>query len=180
MKATDMIKGNEEAVRNISGLYQSRMNRRMKQKELSQLSGIPTAEIRRYEFHKYLPRVKNYNKLAKVFGWEQIPITHPETQSEAPNPKHSYVRLEDLPPPKYEPIKLPRPVKFEFEKDHCYVITDNSPIKNIHHFQAVHVCVFKYEGKQGIHHMFREISGNWTRTYTDAQLIGKRISEVKS
>ena len=40
-------------------------------------------------------------------------------------------------------------------------------------------CVFKYEGKQGIHHVFREIRGNWTRTYTDAQLIGAMIEEVK-
>lgn len=40
--------------------------------------------------------------------------------------------------------------------------------------------VFRYEGKQGIHHMFREVSGNWTRTYTDAQLIGARTEEVNS
>ena len=41
-------------------------------------------------------------------------------------------------------------------------------------------CVFRYEGKQGIHHVFREIRGNWTRTYTDAQLIGARTEEVNS
>ena len=40
-------------------------------------------------------------------------------------------------------------------------------------------CVFKYEGKQGIHHIFREVRGNWTRTYTDAQLIGAKTEEVK-
>ncbi len=40
-------------------------------------------------------------------------------------------------------------------------------------------CVFRYEGKQGIHHVFREIRGNWTRTYTDAQLIGAKTEEVK-
>jgi|GEM_PF-6851253 len=40
-------------------------------------------------------------------------------------------------------------------------------------------CVFRYEGKQGIHHMFREVRGNWTRTYTDAQLIGAKTEEVK-
>ena len=39
-------------------------------------------------------------------------------------------------------------------------------------------CVFKYEGRQGIHHVFREVSGNWTRTYTDAQLIGATTEEV--
>ena len=37
---------------------------------------------------------------------------------------------------------------------------------------------FRYLGKQGIHHMFREICGGWGRTYTDAQLVGKEVIEV--
>ena len=39
--------------------------------------------------------------------------------------------------------------------------------------------VFRYEGKSGIHHKFREARGGWVRTYTDAQLIGKVIKEVQ-
>lgn len=168
MKATDMIHGNKKAVRNISGLYKSRMKRGMMQKKLSQLTGIPTAEIRRYEFHKYLPRVKNYNKLAKVFGWEQIPVT----QSEAPNPKHSYKKQEELPP--IESVKLSAIVKFTFEEGHSYQIL----MTNKQEKEPIGDCVFRYEGKHGIHHIFREVRGNWTRTYTDSQLIGKGISEV--
>ena len=38
---------------------------------------------------------------------------------------------------------------------------------------------FRYLGKQGIHHTFREISCGWGRTYTDAQLVGKEVIEVK-
>ena len=38
---------------------------------------------------------------------------------------------------------------------------------------------YRYVGKRGIHHMFREINGGWLRTYTDAQLIGKHIKELK-
>ena len=37
---------------------------------------------------------------------------------------------------------------------------------------------FRYLGKQGIHHTFREISCGWGRTYTDAQLVGKEVVEV--
>ena len=37
---------------------------------------------------------------------------------------------------------------------------------------------FIYQGKQGKHHVFRHYKGNWSRTYTDAQLIGKFIKEV--
>ena len=84
-----------------------------------------------------------------------------------------------MPPSEHDPVKIPRTVKFEFEEGHCYTITDNLPTKNIRHFQAVPVPVFRYEGKQGIHHIFREVRGNWTRTYTDAQLIGKKIKEVE-
>ena len=39
--------------------------------------------------------------------------------------------------------------------------------------------VFRYEGKSGIHHKFREARCGWVRTYTDAQLIGKVIKEVQ-
>ena len=37
---------------------------------------------------------------------------------------------------------------------------------------------FRYLGKQGIHHVFREISCGWGRTYTDAQLVSKEVIEV--
>ena len=37
---------------------------------------------------------------------------------------------------------------------------------------------FRYEGKRGNHHLFREIVGGLSRTYTDAQLIGKNIEEA--
>lgn len=39
-------------------------------------------------------------------------------------------------------------------------------------------CVFRYERQSGIHYVFREQRGGWTRTYTDAQLVGKIIKEV--
>lgn len=39
-------------------------------------------------------------------------------------------------------------------------------------------CLFRYERQSGIHYIFREVRGGWTRTYTDAQLVGKIIKEV--
>lgn len=180
MKETDIIEGYEEAVKNIDGLYYLRESRGITQKELSQLSGISVTNIQRYETHKCLPEVKNYNKLAKFFGWKIITLT----QSEVPSPKRSYKKLEDLPP--FEPVKLPEVVKFTFLEGHNYTISKIVYTEKYRGGQnSKHVdtlwsddCVFRYEGKQGIHHIFREVRGNWTRTYTDAQLIGKRISEV--
>ena len=40
--------------------------------------------------------------------------------------------------------------------------------------------VFRYCGKKGVHHVFREVKCGWTRTYTDAQLIGKEVRRVES
>ena len=58
-------------------------------------------------------------------------------------------------------------LNFSFNIGECYRIDD---------------FIFKYLGKQGIHHYFMEINGGWTRTYTDVQLLGKKHekSKVKS
>ena len=37
---------------------------------------------------------------------------------------------------------------------------------------------FAYVGKKGIHHHFNAVPVGWLRTYTDAQLVGKKITEV--
>ena len=41
-------------------------------------------------------------------------------------------------------------------------------------------CIFVYLRKEGRHHIFREKRGGWIRTYTDTQLMGKKIKKVKS
>ena len=38
--------------------------------------------------------------------------------------------------------------------------------------------VYEYLRKDGIHHCFKSIRSNWTRTFTDYQLIGKKVEEV--
>ena len=58
-----------------------------------------------------------------------------------------------------------------FEAGQCYEIDAKPSGREI-------PFVFVYERKEGIHHMFREKTGGWSRTYTEAQLIGKKIKEV--
>ena len=74
----------------------------------------------------------------------------------------------------------------------CYqVVSNKSLIKRLkagekYVLQSVNATIndmesgytYRYLGKQGIHHTFREISGGWGRTYTDAQLVGKELVEV--
>lgn len=72
--------------------------------------------------------------------------------------------FDDIPAP--EPVKIPVNPEYSFKEGYCYIIGGGD-------------YVYCYEGKQGKHHVFRETRGKWTRTYTDAQLVGKKIQEVK-
>ena len=62
-----------------------------------------------------------------------------------------------------------------FEIGTCYQIEDKKDSSKFAYdrFRLV------YEGKEGIHHTFREKVGKWLVTYTDTQLIGKYVKEVK-
>lgn len=137
-------------------------------KELSQMTGIGIKSLYDYQRGKYLPTRKGYNALAEVFGWEKE--KPPERKKKKKAVKYEAVRIvmEDAPP-------LPKAVKYEFTEGHMYRIEDRQNAKK----QDIDICLFMYEGKQGIHHCFREVRGGWTRTYTDAQLVGKHIKEEK-
>ena len=75
---------------------------------------------------------------------------------------------------------------FDFAEGKCYRIFDtrnpktcavqkvSSPVGQSWEKEFI----FMFLRKDGIHHVFREISGGWIRTYTDAQLIGKKIQEA--
>ena len=63
-----------------------------------------------------------------------------------------------------------------FMPQRCYSIADDDKI--LHRLSFPFSYIFQYEGTQGIHHCFREIHGGWSRTYTNSQLIDKRIQEV--
>ena len=81
-----------------------------------------------------------------------------------------------------EPDPKPEPPSFSFKAGHRYSIRDhNAGGKFADGFNPQYgtLCVFRYEGKTGIHHCFREERGGWTRTYTDQQLVGKKIEEVR-
>lgn len=92
---------------------------------------------------------------------------------------------------KYRQYHLNRKV-IKSSKDHSvcsfmpqryYSIADNDKVL---HRLSLNPCIldfsfnyiFQYLGTQGIHHCFKEIHGGWNRTYTNSQLIDKRIQEV--
>ena len=159
MKETRKIEKYEQAVKNIRNLHSLRMNRGITQQKLSQLSGVSPDTIRNCEYGTYLPTITTYNKLCKVFGWKEITEATTKSIRQLTN-----TILEDL--DELKPVKLPVPVEFTFIEGNNYSI------------EGADDFIFCYEGKQGIHHMFREVRGNWTQTYTDAQLIGKQVKEL--
>ena len=60
----------------------------------------------------------------------------------------------------------------------CYSINDDDRILHRHFSNFNLGYVFQYERTEGIHHCFREVRGGWSRTYTDWQLVDKRVLEV--
>ena len=71
-------------------------------------------------------------------------------------------------------LKPPK-VAFEFQTGKKYLI-HNTGNPNMLNFSDY---IFIYQCKQGKHHFFKHWLAGYTVTFTDAQLIGKFIQEVK-
>ena len=65
-----------------------------------------------------------------------------------------------------------------FMPQRCYSINDDDRIFHRSISSLTLGYVFRYERMEGIHHCFREVRGGWSRTYTDWQLVDKRVLEV--
>lgn len=150
------------AVANIQLLKNARMKKGITVKELSLLSGVSIRSIFLYEKGRSRATIGNYNALAKIFGWQLVPE---QNEKRLISRCFSTVPLLDD-----EPAPLPKNPEFSFLEGHLYCSSE----------QGSGDFIFRYEGKKGIHHFFTEIHGNWTRTYTDAQLVDKHIKELNT
>ena len=73
-----------------------------------------------------------------------------------------------------------RSIQRHFTEGKCYKILGSHKGKTPpYSLSWEYDCTFRFLRKEGIHHIFREVRGGWTRTYTDAQLVGKNIQEVQ-
>ena len=71
--------------------------------------------------------------------------------------------------------------EFKFSNGRRYFIFDSDNGKGESDYikpESGKGCIFVYLRKEGKHHIFSEERGNWIRTYTDVQLMGKHIQEV--
>lgn len=163
-----------KAIENVGKLGQLMGKAKLTTKELSQMTGISIKSLYDYQRGRRMPSLKGYNALCGVFGWEREKPKEKKPVKKQVRYVPRKIVIEDAPP-------LPKPVKYEFEEGHMYQISEKTYAIDI--FGQLKGStkwgeeVFRYEGKQGIHHCFREVRGGWTRTYTDAQLVGKHIKE---
>ena len=146
-------------------LLSKRLAAGMSRNKLSQLAKVASETIRQLELGASKPTPKTWERIQNgLKGLVSLSVRRVDTWCP------------------YKPPQPPKPPRFSFSVGHVYNIRDNlmgGQNADWINPQYGTLCVFRYEGQQGIHHCFREASGGWTRTYTDAQLVGKRIEEVR-
>ena len=160
---TSSVRWNKTARKNIEMLQKLREEQGITRRQLSERIGVSEKLLAGYERGNY-PSLSTYNKIAKELGWQSLDEDGRECALDIP-----------------EEIEQPNSIAHTFIEGKCYSIRSKNLVKTDKKigYYVEEGCTFRYEGKQGIHHMFREVKGGWTRTYTDAQLIGRKIKEVK-
>ena len=135
---------------NAQKLRKTRLFLNLTQRELSVRLGVSASSISRYENERTAvsPRVQKWVNRK----YRQYHLSHKVIKSSKDNSVCAFM------------------------PQRCYSIADNDKI--LHHLSFTFNYVFQYEGTQGIHHCFREIHGGWSRTYTNSQLVDKRVMEL--
>lgn len=156
------VQGSKEALQCLGNLHSDMKARHWSVHDVSHHTGIRASLIHNYALGAMTPTVKTYNRLARLFGWDLLPDKNAVYRDEKPKTER-WRSPRSTPAPRVTPAAV-----FRFTEGKCYRFED----KDNKDF------VFSYVEKRGIHHVFKEIHGGWTRTYTDIQLIGKTIKEA--
>ena len=155
----------EEDYRNLKELRQTLG---LSKTSLAESLGVGRDTIRRWENGTYSPQKRFQKKLTDLFGKEYYPAAKIK-----PRPKEFY-DMEEL--AAKNAAQSQASIARTFMVGHCYNISDTP---NPSESSTLQQSTLRYERKEGIHHVFREVRGKWIVTYTDAQLIGKHIKEVQ-
>ena len=143
----------------------------MSQSSLANSIGVNKDTIRRWENGQSFPQGRFRKKLQDLFF-----LADWQGNTDNDNPKNSkiFYDFEEL---KLKAINKARAaIAHSFTVGKCYSITDTNVT---YEGNVLQKSILRYERKEGIHHVFREIRGNWIVTYTDSQLVGKFIKEVE-
>ena len=146
---------------NQDKLRQLRLTLGLSQRDLAQKIGVSANAVNNFEHGAYSQNGR----------------------SEVSNKIQSFIdNIDDnLPQPLYDVHAPSEKIAFSFSNGKRYYIFDSGNAKGEADYirpETGKGCVFVYLRKEGKHHIFREQHGGWTRTYTDVQLMGKKIQEV--
>ena len=187
MGCSNIVRKNHRALLNVRDIKNLRTRKGLSVPQLAEISGLSEKSIYYYETLDRIPSVNSYNSLAEALGWDEIKkpapkiSKHSKKKKSVEKKKKSY---DAVPIPDEKPVPNCKPPAFDFVIGKCYKIFTASPYaNNERHSQGTvwdKSFTLRYEGKQGIHHVFREVIGGWITTRTDQQLIGKKIMEVAS
>lgn len=144
---------------------------RISQQELGNRLGVGRSTICSWECGKNVPKGMHAESLQAIFD-----DYSPKSEAIKENPireKNDRYRQQE----KAEKSVAARreSIQHSFTVGDCYIISENRLPLDANILQH---SILRYERKEGIHHVFREIRGKWIVTYTDAQLIGKYVEEV--
>ena len=140
---------------NQDKLRQLRLTLGLSQHDMAQKIGVSEGAVNHFEHYHYPTNGKSKARMKIQSFIDNFNGNLP------PSPHHEHVPSGKI--------------AFSFSKGKRYRIF----IKSSDNVKTVEAdCIFIYLRKEGKHHIFREARGGWTRTYTDAQLLGKHIQEV--
>ena len=141
-------------------------------------------------------------QMAEKIGVSEASVMHCENgrtpigkvKTPAQSKINAFLEVQDVSPTAITESKLvfgleerQKAIKRHFTEGKCYKIYGNGQLGSYDGRKVSassgaaweRDCIFMFLRKEGIHHIFREVRGGWTRTYTDAQLVGKNIQEVQ-
>ena len=148
-----------------------RYNLGISKTKLSEKLGVDRNTITHWETGKTIPRGQHAQAISDIFG-DISDLTLPEESKETYKQKKRRHELEEK--KAQEIANSIKAMTQLFTEGKCNTITESKDSSS----NALQKFILRYEGKRGIHHVFREVVGKWIVTYTDAQLIGKFIREV--
>lgn len=159
--------------RNDSSIRTIRKAHGLTQTEFGEKLGVERRTVSAWENGELNPRKANINAMQSLFG-QQLPSFYDNGKPKGRERTHENGAALSERMLSITPEKSKKLIEQTFEQGKCYHISD----KSINSTPSNERFYLRYEKKDGIHHFFREIRGNWIVTYTDAQLIGKNIQEI--
>ncbi len=143
----------------------------LSQKELGEKVGVDRSTVSAWERGVTIPKGKIAGNLQAVF--EDCPPPPECTENNSIRKKNArYKQQEEAAKRMTESMKA---IHRTFTEGNLYTISESQIQADGNILQQ---SILRYERKEGIHHVFREIRGKWIVTYTDAQLVGKFVKEV--